>query len=489
MKMKLTQAVYYVVFWLITLSTICFSENFNDYISNEDWIKENLNPRMSRWQSGNIEELLTWTDNVLENYPNLLKLHILKGHILFYRLTDLENAIYHYSRVKNDADLLKNFDEYISFEKEIDNLQYQANRALNQIEYGYGDLRFKIRGKQIPKFCYIRNMKVFIAWDEQVINAAEDHQRLRFNTLVETLTSGRMKFMFADFDSVDVIRLLAEVHEATQQKEIQVYMNDDTVQDELRSFGWTGEIVETSGTQDYLMVAHTNIQGQKSDAKIRQSISHKSEIKKDGSIINTVEIDREHSGDPGERFYGSSNISYVRVYVPEGAEIIEAGGFTYPPEDAFKVPEDWYEEDISLKSWQEDVGVDIKSGTQITKEFGKTVFGNWVVTPAGESSKIYFTYRLPFKIPVRELGSTNLAKWQAYLAPQIKKQTSRYSLVIQKQSGTESNFYSDIIYPEGWVPVWKSNQNIDLAANGGSYETVLQTDDIIGLVLENEIKD
>ncbi len=203
MKMKLTQAVYYVVFWLITLSTICFSENFNDYISNEDWIKENLNPRMSRWQSGNIEELLTWTDNVLENYPNLLKLHILKGHILFYRLTDLENAIYHYSRVKNDADLLKNFDEYISFEKEIDNLQYQANRALNQIEYGYGDLRFKIRGKQIPKFCYIRNMKVFIAWDEQVINAAEDHQRLRFNTLVETLTSGRMKFMFADFDSVD----------------------------------------------------------------------------------------------------------------------------------------------------------------------------------------------------------------------------------------------------------------------------------------------
>ena len=38
-------------------------------------------------------------------------------------------------------------------------------------------------------------------------------------------------------------------------------------------------------------------------------------------------------------FYGGNNVDYVRVYVPEGAELLDAGGFNYPPEEVFNVPE------------------------------------------------------------------------------------------------------------------------------------------------------
>jgi len=203
MKLRFSQTLTSCIIFMAIAATICFSETSGDYISDEKWVKDELDPRMSRWQSGNINELLGWTDEVLNNYPNLLKLHLLKGHILFYRLAKIEDAVYHYNRVKNDATILENSRNNSSQKKEIDNLQYQANRALNQIKYGYGDLRFKIRGKRISKFCYIRNMKVIISWDEQVNESAEEHQRLRFKMLDETLSSGKMKFMFADFDSVD----------------------------------------------------------------------------------------------------------------------------------------------------------------------------------------------------------------------------------------------------------------------------------------------
>ena len=40
------------------------------------------------------------------------------------------------------------------------------------------------------------------------------------------------------------------------------------------------------------------------------------------------------------------------------------------------------------------IGIDNKTGTRITAEFGKTVFGNWVTTNPGGESEIYFIYKL-----------------------------------------------------------------------------------------------
>ena len=300
---------------------------------------------------------------------------------------------------------------------------------------------------------------------------------------------GQMMASMSELKTADIMSLLAELHEALQQKEIQVYMNDEKVANQLRSFGWTGEIIKTPDNQDYLSVFQTNIQGQKSDAKISQLISHEAVVDEDGNIIDMVIIERKHSGFPGEQFYGGLNISYARVYVPEGSELISAGGFSYPPENAFRAPEKWYEEDAQLKETEKEESIDLKTGTRITREFGKTAFGNWVITPPGQTSTIYFRYKLPFKAQFSELPSSNLSKWQSVFVPALNKQTSRYSLLVQKQSGIDSNFSSTVIYPSVWLPVWKSDPDIDLALNGAKYETVLKMDKIVGIALEKEIKE
>ena len=287
-----------------------------------------------------------------------------------------------------------------------------------------------------------------------------------------------------NLDSASVLRLLAETHEALRQKEVQLYINESKTQDRLRSFGWTGEVLPIGPQQDYLAVINTNLQGQKSDAKIKETITHEAVIGEAGDIIDTVVIERTHTGNAGEQFYGGANISFTRVYVPEGAELLAAGGFAYPPDYAFHVPEAWYEEDADLARYESEEAVDGASGTRISREFDKTAFGNWIITMPGETSAVYFRYKLPYKASVNEGPESNLDKWQSVFMPALNQETSRYSLLVQKQSGTNSHFSSTIIYPSDWLPVWKSDEEISMALNGARYEVALDSDRVIGIVLE-----
>ena len=299
---------------------------------------------------------------------------------------------------------------------------------------------------------------------------------------------GEMLALLTKASATDLMRLLTEVHSAAEEKEIQIALRDDSAQATLRQFGWTGEVWPTPAAHDYLLVVHSNIQGQKSDAKIEQTIEHQAHVQSDGSIVDTVVIRREHKGRPGESLYGGPNISYVRVYVPEGAELLDAGGFTYPPEEAFHTPEDWYEEDQTLAREEKEVATHIQTGTRITEEFGKTAFGNWVVTLPGEASEVFFTYRLPFSVPLREgtNGERSREWWSALLQADKPRILSPYRLLLQKQSGVNSQFSLRVIYQPGWTPVWRSDAAIDLALNGAVYKTVLKSDQVVGVVFEHD---
>ncbi|MBU2542741.1 DUF4012 domain-containing protein [Patescibacteria group bacterium] len=285
-----------------------------------------------------------------------------------------------------------------------------------------------------------------------------------------------------NLNAVSGVQILSELNEALEQKEIQVYFNDLDIQDRLASFNWTGGILPITKTQDYLFVVNANIGGQKSDAKIKQKIEHQSVIDKDGSIIDTVVVYREHSGQLGQRFYGVNNIDFIRIYVPEGAELLEAGGFSYPPEDIFHVPESWYEDDLDVKNYEQEVAIHAETGTRITNEFGRTSFGNWMMVMPGETSNVYFKYRLPFKLNL-ELEENN-DKWEKFLQNIDDKKISHYSLVVQKQSGVISEFLTRIICPVDWKPVWQSDDKMKPATNGVEFTTNLLTDEVVGLVMQ-----
>ena len=288
-----------------------------------------------------------------------------------------------------------------------------------------------------------------------------------------------------------LIGLVSQMHEALSYKEIQLYFNDPYIQSIVREYGWTGEVLETKKNQDYLMVVNANIGGQKSDLNITQNVEHQAVVAEDGSIIDTVIITRKHKGQYESEFFNSPNISYLRIYVPEGAELLDAGGFVYPEESSFSISPSWYQEDEDLKKIEKNASVHVKTGTRITSEFDKTSFANWIVTYSGEESRVYFVYKLPFSV------FDNVAMFEeedrkfsftSFLNRDIANSVlSRYSVLLQKQSGSVSTINNTIIYPDGWSPVWKEgSEKLQLSSNGASIEENFDNDKIFGIVMEKK---
>lgn len=268
---------------------------------------------------------------------------------------------------------------------------------------------------------------------------------------------------FQNIKPTELLPILGNLFEALENKEIQAYSTDEKAEKDIKNFGWGGDIIQTNGGQDYLFAVNTNIQGQKSDAEIKQKIFYQTEVQTDGSIIASAVVSKEHQGTKGEKLYGQTNIDYIRIYVPEGSDLLSVNGYSWPDEKNFRIPEDWYEEDGDLKKNEIEVKIDNQSGTRVTREFGKTAFGNWLITEPGQTSQIQFVYRLPFKI--FDLSKDTESWKELFQSSQI---LANYQLIFQKQSGIDSEFESQIIFPDGWAPVWTEGENIRSAANGAS---------------------
>lgn len=277
---------------------------------------------------------------------------------------------------------------------------------------------------------------------------------------IADLTPKLLNKLFA-LDLHNFVPVLQIVYTALSEKDILLYFNDVFLQNELAQRGWTGEVKTTSG--DYVMVVDTNIGGGKTDAAITETIEHQADIQADGSVIDTVTITRTHTGASGDVFADVNNVDYVRLYTPAGSTLLSATGFTQPDPALFLPVMDGYEHDIDLETISGDILIDEASQTRINQEFGKTVFGNWLQTEPGKTSKAVLQYRLPFTV-----------KPQGLFQP-----ATRYSLLVQKQAGSfDPLVITKVIYPSDYQVLWSYPNT------AGSLHQALQNDSFTGLVFE-----
>ncbi|OGL66960.1 hypothetical protein A2856_00480 [Candidatus Uhrbacteria bacterium RIFCSPHIGHO2_01_FULL_63_20] len=237
------------------------------------------------------------------------------------------------------------------------------------------------------------------------------------------------------------------------QREVQVYIADQEIEREVRELGWGGELKWTEG--DYLMVVDTNLGGGKTDAVIEEQVRVAVAIAPDGSVTNTVTVTRTHYGEPGALFTGANNVDYLRLYVPKGSTLLSSDGFTPPASTLFEpVEPDWGMDDDLL--YEQESAFTHASGTRVSEELGKTVFGNWMQTKPGKSSTATFTYRLPFMVAARSAQSGWLDAVSRWLG---RPRTDRYTLTVQKQSGVMKRDTSvTLSVPESFATVWSSHE-------------------------------
>ncbi|TAK04091.1 DUF4012 domain-containing protein [Patescibacteria group bacterium] len=247
--------------------------------------------------------------------------------------------------------------------------------------------------------------------------------------------------------------LLDRLARSLVERDVQVYFTDQELERRVRDLGWGGELKRTDG--DYLMVVDTNLGGGKTDRVIDEAVDVSVAVDADGTVTDTVTVTRTHYGEPGALFTGVNNVDYLRLYVPKGSVLLSASGFDAPDPSLFESVEPEWEMDDDLLYEKEGASRHAASGTDISEQGGKTVFGNWMQVDPGERATATFTYRLPFRVaaPGAQEGlADRLWSWLG------RARTDRYTLTVQKQSGVASRTTNlTLRIPEALRAVWSSH--------------------------------
>lgn len=247
-------------------------------------------------------------------------------------------------------------------------------------------------------------------------------------------------------------------------RDLQLYSEDQNVQERIRAMHWSGEILEAP--DDGLFVVGTNIGGGKTDDVVSTDLDLTTRIDDEGRIEHTLSITRTHNGDPQDPIKGIKNMSYFRVYVPRGSTFLSAEGFTAIDRNLIQHPDADAVEDDMLKEVSTAVRIDEASGTRMYEEFGRQVFGHWIGVEAGKTETASLTYTLPRR---------------------LTEETESYSLFVQRQAGAGKTAFSHTVtIPDGWKFSWKSTdeQVLELGPSSIEFSTDLTSDSFFGLVLE-----
>ncbi|NCT54666.1 DUF4012 domain-containing protein [Candidatus Falkowbacteria bacterium] len=255
--------------------------------------------------------------------------------------------------------------------------------------------------------------------------------------------------------------VISILEESVLEKQVMFYFKDENLQKEASRYRLSGEMknVET----DYLMIVDTNIAGQKTDRVISKNASLESKIANNGQIINTLTIKREHLGRKNEVLVGVRNVNWLRIYVPKGANLLEARGFNSPDAEYF----DEVDPDALILPELENeyrALVDEPSGTLIYDEDEKTVFANWTMTDPGQSSEIVISYSLPYNFnDISQKDDVSwLEKFYQILNPD-EDLVFPYSFLWQKQPGAKAfDFELNIKLPEEHEVFWRAEEDYNL---------------------------
>lgn len=265
------------------------------------------------------------------------------------------------------------------------------------------------------------------------------------------------------------IALIALMEENLNEKHIMAYFEDPTLEASTKRFGWAGNIQKTSG--DYLLVANTNIGGQKTDKVISETLDHETEILPDGSIIDTLTIRRQHNGIRGETFVGVRNVDWMRVYVPKDSQLLSATGFQNLDQSLFEIADPKSEKDPDLQT-ENNAQIDIVSNTKIYTENDKTVFANWSMVDPGETAVITIQYKLPYKIITKTESG-----WRQIINKFLQTEPSlHHTLLVQKQPGALTTVLRSRLTIRNTTSIYWQYPQGKQTENGWSIDTPLDTD-------------
>lgn len=286
-------------------------------------------------------------------------------------------------------------------------------------------------------------------------------------------------------DKKQFTEILDLILTSLNEKEIQLYFTNFTLEKAVLKNNWGGQLKNTD--LDYLNVLSTNIAGEKTDAKIEQIADLEVDIQADGSIINTLKITKTHTGIAGENFYGVPNLDYLRIYTPKGSQLISNSGYTKIPKELLTIIDpSIYQKDPEIAFIEMTKKIDPATQTETFIESDKTVFANWLRVEPGETKTITIKYKLPFKINLQKSntksGYFDILKSELNLSDN-NDESQKYSLLWQKQSGKNNfNINLNIKFPTSFNYQTVYPANLIKDQNNFTFSDTLNSDKFLAII-------
>ncbi len=322
------------------------------------------------------------------------------------------------------------------------NVTFEGALALNTRVIG--DIIDMVGPIELPDFKLNITGDTFMRELQREVEAGENKKINQPKKVLQTLAPiliDRLKNRNAIQDD----KLLAKVRDNFARKDIMLYLDDPTLEQQLVSRNVGGEVAQLPKTNvatisDYLAVVSANLAGGKSDFLTRQDIKLVSTFSATGTLVNELTLTRHNNGEhETDWWYKSPNKTYTQFYIPIGSKLYSAKGNREWPTPIKRVYSADYETDPDVSAIEDTHRFFDDEQLDRFIAFGKTAFAGWITTPVGATSTFSFIYRNPKK---------------------FTSAVTQYEFMFEKQSGANTSFDFSLTAPEGYI--WKESNGATL---------------------------
>ncbi|HVN26628.1 MAG TPA: DUF4012 domain-containing protein [Candidatus Paceibacterota bacterium] len=254
--------------------------------------------------------------------------------------------------------------------------------------------------------------------------------------VLRSLTAAIFGRLAASSSTVDAGTIAGMAADWIAKKDVMMYFKDPTLENFAEQYGATGDVyaLPQKFNGDYLAVVNADVNADKSEWYVDQSVTFDAQIGGDGTVSDHVIIDRTHNGDRSPYpWYQTTNQDYLQVFVSPGSSLEnENGGIVRTVPAPLNYKKAGYATDPLVASVETStLTLFAFPAVTVGQQSGKTVFSAWSRVHAGSKTELAFDYdhRL-FTAP----------------APGVE-----YQFVFEKQAGMRGSYQFEIDAPLGYA--------------------------------------
>jgi hypothetical protein len=220
------------------------------------------------------------------------------------------------------------------------------------------------------------------------------------------------------------------------KKDIMAYFKNPVFENFVQQYGMAGDVYELpqNFNGDYLAIVNSDVNGDKSELYVKQSINFDAEIGSDGTVSDHLIIGRTHTGNKSPYpWYQTTNQDYLQAFVSPASSIQnESGGVIRRVPAPINYAKAGYSTDPLIGAIETStLQLFAFPAVSTQQQFGKNVFAVWSRVPAGSSTEISLDYSHHlFTVPA---------------------DGTQYQFVFEKQAGATGSYQFEIDAPVGYI--------------------------------------